>query len=144
MSDELREQLADIQHAIWAHWMGYMFGCGEFRKDDTWVMPAEKLERWWRQKEAPYSELSDKERESDRHQADKILAVVQPALAAANARAEAAERELAAVPMEAIRRYFDHSDAYAAVQADTYEMHEGMNDCQQIAEWLGRRGEMQP
>ena len=90
MSDELREQLADIQHAIWAHWMGYMFGCGEFRKDDTWVMPAEKLERWWRQKEAPYSELSDKERESDRHQADKILAVVQPALAAANARAEAA------------------------------------------------------
>ena len=93
MSDELREQLADIQHAIWAHWMGYMFGCGEFRKDGTWVMPAEKLERWWRQKEAPYSELSDKERESDRHQADKILAVVQPALAAANARAEAAERE---------------------------------------------------
>ena len=93
MSDELREQLADIQHAIWAHWMGYMFGCGEFRKDDTWVMPAEKLERWWRQKEAPYSELSDKERESDRHQADKILAVVQPALAAANARAEAAEKD---------------------------------------------------
>ena len=93
MSDELREQLADIQHAIWAHWMGYMFGCGEFRKDDTWVMPAEKLERWWRQKEAPYSELSDKERESDRHQADKILAVVQPALAAALARAEAAETE---------------------------------------------------
>ena len=176
MSDELREQLADIQHAIWAHWMGYMFGCGEFRKDGTWVMPAEKLERWWRQKETPYSELSDKERESDRHQADKALAVVQPALAAANARAEAAEaanarcREanillansrnaaaeewrqraeaaeaaLVAVPMEAIRRYFDHSDAYAAVQADTYEMHEGMNDCQQIAEWLGRRGEMQP
>ena len=105
MSDELREQLADIQHAIWAHWMGYMFGCGEFRKDDTWVMPAEKLERWWRQKEAPYSELSDKERESDRHQADKILAVVQPALAAATQRAEAAERELAAVPVEAIRFY---------------------------------------
>lgn len=93
MSDELREQLADIQHAIWAHWMGYMFGCGEFRKDGTWVMPAEKLERWWRQKETSYSELSDKERESDRHQADKILAVVQPALAAAVARAEAAERE---------------------------------------------------
>ena len=59
-------------------------------------------------------------------------------------RAEAAEAKLAAVPMDAIRRYFDHSDAYAAVQADTYEMHEGMNDCQQIAEWLGRRGEMQP
>ena len=91
MSDELREQLADIQHAIWAHWMGYMFGCGEFRKDGAWVMPAEKLERWWRQKETPYGELSDKERESDRHQAGKVLAVVQPALAAERARAEAAE-----------------------------------------------------
>ena len=144
MSDELREQLADEQHAIWSHWMGYMFACGTHMPDGTWVMPADKARRWQRQMETPYTALTDKERESDRHQADKVLAVVQPALAAANARAEAAERELAAVPVEAIRRYFDHSDAYAAVQADTYEMHEGMNDCQQIAEWLGRRGEMQP
>ena len=76
--------------------------------------------------------------------AAEAIEELRAALAAAVARAEAAERELAAVPVEAIRRYFDHSDAYAAVQADTYEMHEGMNDCQQIAEWLGRRGEMQP
>ena len=93
MSDELREQLADEQHAIWSHWMGYMFACGTHMPDGTWVMPADKARRWQRQMETPYTALTDKERESDRHQADKILAVVQPALAAANARAEAAERE---------------------------------------------------
>ena len=93
MSDELREQLADEQHAIWSHWMGYMFACGTHMPDGTWVMPADKARRWQRQMETPYTALTDKERESDRHQADKILAVVQPALAAALARAEAAETE---------------------------------------------------
>ena len=93
--------------------------------------------------------LQDAKTDSDtvtreRDEMERIAEDTHAARAAAVARAEAAERELAAVPVEAIRRYFDHSDAYAAVQADTYEMHEGMNDCQQIAEWLGRRGEMQP
>lgn len=98
MSDELREQLADEQHAIWSHWMKYMFSCGAYQSNGAWVMPAEKVERWQRQMDTPYDDLTDKEREFDRHQADKVLAVVQPeldqlriALAAATQRAEAAE-----------------------------------------------------
>lgn len=83
-ADELsatkREQLADVQHAIWAHWMAYMFSCGSHNPDGTWTMPADKVERWIRQMNTPYSTLTDKERESDRHQADKVLVVMQPML----------------------------------------------------------------
>lgn len=78
--DTLREQLADVQHAIWAHWMRYMFTCGQFGPDGTWHMPAFKAERWQRQMDTPYNELTDQERESDLHQADKVLGVFQPVL----------------------------------------------------------------
>ncbi len=97
MSDELREQLAAVQHEIWAHWMRYMFTCGQFGPDGSWTMPTDKVERWQRQMSTPYSDLTDKERESDRHQADKVLAVVSADLAAAKARIVAVEAQLAAV-----------------------------------------------
>lgn len=90
-NDELGEQLAAVQHEIWAHWMRYMFTCGQFGPDGSWHMPAFKAERWQRQMDTPYAELTDRERESDREQADKILAVVAPQLAAATVRADAAE-----------------------------------------------------
>ena len=77
--DTLRKQLADQQHAIWAHWMRDMFTCGSFSANGSWTMPAEKVERWQRQMDTPYSDLSEKERESDRHQADKVLGVLSAA-----------------------------------------------------------------
>lgn len=77
MRDELREQLADVQHAIWAHWMRWQFTCGQFNEDETWTMPAVKVQRWQRQMNTPYAELTDQERESDREQADKVLAVLE-------------------------------------------------------------------
>lgn len=78
MSDNknLREELADVQHAIWAHWMQYMFSCGTFDEQGNWIMPWDKARRWQRQMDTPYAELTDKERESDRDQADKVLAVL--------------------------------------------------------------------
>lgn len=72
----MRERIAAVQHAIWAYWMRYMFKCGTFNADGTWTMPADKVERWKRQMETEYSALTDKERESDRHQADKVIAVL--------------------------------------------------------------------
>ena len=85
MSDELREQLADVQHAIWGHWMGYMFSCGWTDWNGCWIMPADKYQRWARQMVTPYAELTEKERMSDREQADKILAVIAPVLEDAEA-----------------------------------------------------------
>ncbi len=73
---QLREQLADVQHAIWAHWMRYQFSVCQRNEDGSIIIPAEKVERWSRQMETPYAGLTDKERESDRHQADKVLSVL--------------------------------------------------------------------
>ena len=94
MSDELREQLADVQHAIWAHWMRYQFSQCLPNGFGGALIPSDKAGRWRRQMDTPYSDLTDKERESDRHQADKVLAVVQPELDQLRAALNAAEARI--------------------------------------------------
>ena len=74
----MRELVAEVQHEIWAHWMEYMFSQCERVEDAKGVLqiPSDKVYRWIRQMNTPYAELSDKERESDREQADKVLNVL--------------------------------------------------------------------
>lgn len=74
--NRLREALADVQDAIWAHWMKYQFSVCIKNEDGSLTIPAEKVERWTRQMNTDYSELTDKEQESDRHQADKTVEVI--------------------------------------------------------------------
>lgn len=74
--NNIREALADVSHEIWSHWMNYMFSCGNMNADGSWTMPAEKVSRWGRQMNTAYSELTEREKESDRDQADKILRVI--------------------------------------------------------------------
>lgn len=83
MDDDLRERLADLSHEIWSHWMRWMFSCGadmvvaaEGEEMIAWTMPPSKRERWQRQMNTPYGELSEREKDSDREQADKILDVL--------------------------------------------------------------------
>lgn len=73
-----RERLAATQHSIWAYWMRYMFSVGQFLADGSWLMPAEKAERWQRQMNTDFSDLSEQEKDSDRRQADKILKALVP------------------------------------------------------------------
>lgn len=72
----MREAAADVQHQIWAHWMKYVFSICPQQEDGSVVIPAEKVERWKRQIDTPYQELSEKEKESDGHQADKVLSAL--------------------------------------------------------------------
>ena len=74
--NELRERIASVQHAIWSHWMKYLFTCGTYNLDGSWTMPKEKVDRWTKQMNTTYQELSEAEKESDRHQADKVIAVL--------------------------------------------------------------------
>ena len=60
------EGAANIQHQVWSHWMAFQFGICERLDDGRLVIPAEKVERWTRQMQTPYTELSEDERESDR------------------------------------------------------------------------------
>lgn len=72
-----REALADVSHEIWSSWMRWMFTVGTFNADGTWTMPAGLDERWTRQLNTPYADLSEREKDSDREQADRILAALQ-------------------------------------------------------------------
>jgi hypothetical protein len=60
---ELLERLAAIEHEQWAHWTRYMLD----------NLTPENIERWQRQTETPYTELSEAEKESDRRWARKVV-----------------------------------------------------------------------
>ena len=74
--NELREALADISHAIWAHWMRYLFSVCDFTDYGEPFITAGNWQRWHRQVETTYGDLTEREKDSDREQADKLLAVL--------------------------------------------------------------------
>jgi len=71
--DEQLELLASVQHDIWSHWMKYLFSICQVNEDGSVIISKEKVDRWTRQLNTPYSKLSEKEKDSDRHQAKKII-----------------------------------------------------------------------
>ncbi len=74
--ETMREKLANLCHEQWSGWMGYLFGKGTFNDDGTWTMPAWAVERWRRQAETPYAELSAEEKDNDRAEADRFIALI--------------------------------------------------------------------
>lgn len=71
--NKLREQVAAAQHEIWAHWMRYLFDVSVSNADGSVTIPAAKVERWMRQINTPYTDLTEIEKDADREQADKVL-----------------------------------------------------------------------
>ena len=78
MNDELLELVADFFHMNWSHWMKYQFS--KMWEDDPdpypsrgMMMDQDDVSRWKRQMNTPYSELSEKEKDSDREWAKKLM-----------------------------------------------------------------------
>lgn len=72
----LREELAAVQHEIWAHWMQYLFSVCRENEDGSYTIPGDKVRRWKRQMKTDYDELLASERESDLEQADKVINIL--------------------------------------------------------------------
>jgi len=72
----LREKMADQCHAQWVGWMKYLFTRGVFHKDGSFTINAKSVDRWLTQNACYYHELSEKEKDSDRKEADKFLKIV--------------------------------------------------------------------
>ena len=85
--EELREALAAYAHESWSGWMEYLFtkcrtSLHSFLtgpRSETTIIHQDQVLRWKRQMQTPYADLSEKEKESDREQADKILALLSEA-----------------------------------------------------------------
>lgn len=74
--DEFREALSDLQHTIWSSWMLWLFHVSEKNEDGTVLIPADKVKRWMRQIDTVYPDLTEQEKDSDREQADKVIALL--------------------------------------------------------------------
>jgi hypothetical protein len=77
---EFVEKGADIEHDRWARWQKYMFSRCEVNSDGTVTVPSWAVERWFRQIDTPYSELSEAEKESDRNEARNYLPFLSSAI----------------------------------------------------------------
>lgn len=73
---DLREQLAALCHEQWAGWMKYLFVKGNKKDKGSFEIFDDEVKRWERQMNTPYADLSHEEKESDRKEADKFLAVI--------------------------------------------------------------------
>jgi hypothetical protein len=69
----MRDKVADLCHEQWNGWMVYLFGKSITNQDGSVTIPKELVERWRRQMNTPYIELSAKEKDSDKVEADKFI-----------------------------------------------------------------------
>ena len=85
---QLREELARRAHEDWAHWTKYMLGVLQplidagngTNTDSSWdpeIAAADAaIDRWRRQIDTPYADLTEAEKDSNRVFADKTLALL--------------------------------------------------------------------
>ncbi len=71
------ERLAAFCHdEQWSGWMDYLWSKAVENPDGSVTIPSWAVERWRRQGTTPYGELTEDEKESDRVEARKILALL--------------------------------------------------------------------
>lgn len=75
MTPELMEQLAAIEHERWADWQRYLHSKCECTTEGL-LIPYALYDRWNRQINTPYAELSEAEKESDREQVRRYAHLV--------------------------------------------------------------------
>lgn len=76
MKEEIIEKLAEYAHKTWSGWIEYMFNKCSIGKDFTLIIPIWAVERWKKQAQTIYDDLSKSEKESDRHEAREILNII--------------------------------------------------------------------
>ena len=76
MEGLIREKLAELAHEQWCGWMQYMFSKSFINQDGTMTIPKWAVERWTRQINIKYPDLTEEEKESDRNEADKVFSII--------------------------------------------------------------------
>jgi hypothetical protein len=82
----LMEKLAEIEHTRWSKWQDYFFSkCEMHNLEDGYItmrLQADLYERWRRQIETDYKDLSETEKESDRREVRSYLPLITSTIAA--------------------------------------------------------------
>lgn len=75
--DPMREELAALIHDMWSGWIGHVASKSTLNPDGSMTIPAWAVRRRERQMKGSYNDLSEKEKNSDRREADKVLALIE-------------------------------------------------------------------
>lgn len=73
---QAREKLAELAHEQWTGWMRYLFSQCRYTDMGDAVIPKSSVLHWQRQMGASYADLSETEKDSDRKEADRVLALL--------------------------------------------------------------------
>lgn len=116
--EKLREQLAALAHEQWSGWMKHLFSRAVVSGHGTVTLAsgdllirAEVADRWRRQMNSTYAVLNQAEKNSDREEADCVLAILREASLAPTSRMESVLRcvkcQRFTTPLEAALRIFN-------------------------------------
>lgn len=72
-NDDIIEKLSDYEHDRWSRWQNYLFSKCKINSDGSLTIPKEFVDRWTRQINTKYNNLSEEEKASDRKEAIRIL-----------------------------------------------------------------------
>lgn len=73
---EFIELLATYEHDRWSRWQKYLFSKCIINEDGSLIIPKEFVDRWTRQMNTDYCNLSNEEKESDKKEAQNILDLI--------------------------------------------------------------------
>lgn len=88
---DIREQLAAIEHERWSDWQTWVHKVINEGVEGTTL--EQFMERWERQINTPYAELSEAEKNSDREQVDRYLPLISQTVSSAEKAARIDELE---------------------------------------------------
>ena len=120
--DELKQQLAAIEHERWAEWQKY---CHEvLRENNPSPEQGDILERWDKQIATPYAELSAKEKASDMEQVDRYWSLIEALIQSElnNAQLQLQTAVLAAAPKDRTAILSADGQAIAKSYMDGFNM----------------------
>lgn len=73
--NNLLEVLADCEHERWSSWHQYVVSKSQLNDDGSITIPKWAVDRWNTQSITKYSDLSEKEKESDRKEVRNIFKI---------------------------------------------------------------------
>lgn len=79
---DLFEELSAIQHDIWASWQRYVHdnktvATSQYEATQGRIINQDDFERWQKQIDTPYAELTEKEKDGDREQVNKFWHLIE-------------------------------------------------------------------
>lgn len=116
--EEIKEKLAEIEHARWSDWQKYCHSRGIEDNQGYLCLPMGLVKQWERQIATPYAELSEEEKQSDRDQVGRYWHLVDSLIS--QAKREEAERMTTVVENMLVEK----AHTYGSENADVYRAYD--------------------